>query len=115
LVSELPAHQIEKHFAVYPETVAPAFAGFAGGSFYQVDAITRKPVYKLPDQPVKPVYVEPPNPIIVEEKQFFDSSTFSRGECFQFATEASSYPRSVFRCSPGGQTLIPWSEVDLTG
>jgi hypothetical protein len=77
----LPQHHVERHFATY-QTDPPAFAGFSGGSFYQVDAIGKKPVYTSPDQPVKPVYVDPSSPIILEKTDFFGtpSAPFTRGK-----------------------------------
>ncbi len=89
----LEPQRVERHFAGQGSDPPPAFAGFSGGSFYQVDAIDKKSIYSSPDQPVKPVYepvkpvyepvkpvfVDPSAPVIIEEKQFFDP-TFSRGK-----------------------------------
>jgi len=75
-----PPHHIQTHSAVYQAEESaspPAFAGFSGGSFYQVDSIGAKPVYSLPDQPAKPVYTNPiqvydPNEIPVEKVDVFE-------------------------------------------
>lgn len=86
-----PVHHyhVQRHYPAYQADESnppPAFAGFSGGSFYQVDAIDKKSIYSYPDQPVKPVYepvkpvfVDPTVPVIIEAKQFFDP-TLSKGK-----------------------------------
>ena len=81
-----PHHQAERHYEGQGSQPSPAFAGFSGGSFYQVDAIDKKAIYAYPDQPVKPVYkpakpvfVDPDTPVVIEEKQFFDP-TLNQGK-----------------------------------
>ena len=88
-----PSHHVETHSAYYQveeEPRPPAFAGFTGGSFYQVDALGKKPVYSSPDQPAKPVYVDPSrdyNPVEILEKADFATPNlvpFVRGKRLNF-------------------------------
>ena len=75
-----PPHHIQTHSAVYQAEESaspPAFAGFSGGSLYQVDSIGTKPVYSLPDQPAIPVNTNPiqvydPNERFVEKVDVFE-------------------------------------------
>ena len=107
-----PHHQAERHYEGQGSKPGPAFAGFSGGSFYQVDAIDKKAVYASPDQPVKPVYdpVEPvfDDPVVIEEKQFFDP-TLNRGKATKSTKSHLTESRSA---NKSFTTIFSWTTVN---